>query len=68
METQLLVLHRIKPRPDGITGIVADAAIFPNGRAVLQWRLGDNNLEIYSSEQAMRDIREHSGYSQFRPA
>ena len=65
---KLLFLYRMTPGPTdqtSSTGIVADAAIFPNGRCVLVWRTDSNGMEIYDSEQAMRTIHERSGRSVF---
>lgn len=58
-------LERPNPLPDQEGGHVADAIVFPDGMSILRWRTEPKGVEIYPTEQAMRDVRERSGRSQF---
>jgi hypothetical protein len=64
-------LFRMAPGPDEITartGIVAEAAVFSDGLAVLHWLTDPAGTEIYPApdgEDDMRAVRESSGRSQF---
>ena len=52
-----------------VTGVVAEAAVFSDGLAVLHWLTNPACTEIYPApdgEGAMRAVRESSGRSQFR--
>jgi hypothetical protein len=48
------------------TGVVADVAVFPDGRCILVWRTDPAGIEIYPSEDALRQVREASGRAVFR--
>jgi hypothetical protein len=52
-----------------VTGIVAEAAVFSDGLAVLHWLTDPAGTEVYPApdgEALMRQVRESSGRSQFR--
>jgi hypothetical protein len=63
-----LYLVRTAPGPSDEThrtGIVAEAAVFSDGTAVLHWLTNPGATEIYASAKDMRKIREFSGRSRF---
>jgi len=62
---KIYILYRYKPNPGQERGCVADAAVYPDGTAILKWRTDPGGIEIYPSEADMRNIRERSGRSQF---
>jgi hypothetical protein len=61
----LFRLERPNPLPDQSGGYVADAIVFSDGMSILRWRTEPRGVEIYPTEQAMRDVRERSGRSHF---
>ena len=62
-DVTLFRLERPNPLPDQEGGHVADAIVFPDGMSILRWRTEPKGVEIYPTEQAMRDVRERSGRS-----
>jgi len=68
MSARVLKLFRDMPGPDELTakrGIVAEAVVFSDGKAVLHWLTGIDVTETYPSEDDMRLVRERSGRSRF---
>jgi hypothetical protein len=68
MSAKILLLARTQPGPSDetkLTGIVAEAAVFSDGSAVLHWLTKPGATEVYASEKDMRKIREFSGRSRF---
>lgn len=64
------ILHLIRTTL-GLSGqlvsrdVVAEAAVFSDGPAVLHWLTDPAGTEFYPSEAAMRHVRESSGRSRF---
>lgn len=70
MTARILQLVRTEPGPSEETrptGVVAEAAVFSSGTAVLHWLTRPGATEVYASEADMRRIREFSGRSRFEP-
>jgi hypothetical protein len=68
MTARCLTLIRTEPGPSDETkptGIVAEAAVYSDGTAVLHWLTSPGATEVYASEEDMRAIREFSGRSRF---
>lgn len=68
MKVLRLVRDTPGPAPYDATGTVADAAVFPDGLAILHWRTAPAGTEVYQSEADMRLVRERSGRSHFEEA
>jgi hypothetical protein len=65
---RVLYLVRTAPGPSEVTsrtGIVAEAAVFSDGAAVLHWLTTPGATEVYGSVGDMRKIREFTGRSKF---
>lgn len=43
------------------TGIVADGVVFPDGKAILNWRTSGGSTAIYPSIEALEKIHGHEG-------
>lgn len=66
-------LHLVRTTPRGhevgryeAGTVVAEAAVYSGGTAILQWLTDPQAIEIYPSEDAMRHTRESSGRAEFR--